>query len=174
MSRLIATILLAWLISAIGYSQTVFKDYKAGYTFNISLPDYMDKTIGLNDVATIQFKNSVKDIYGFVIVDTKEDLNMVEMHFKNAEEFYDLFIKDFLVDEKKRKISKSEKRTIEGNTYLESDASYYDEEADIDIYYFVGIIETPTSFLKLLCWSSLESKDTYKPDFQKILYSIKD
>ena len=50
-------------------SQTNFKDYTAGHQFNISLPDYMTKTIGLNSDATIQFKNNVKDIAGFVIED---------------------------------------------------------------------------------------------------------
>jgi hypothetical protein len=39
----------------------------------------MNKTLGLNSAADIQYKSVVKDVYGFVIYDTKEDLALVDM-----------------------------------------------------------------------------------------------
>ena len=38
-------------------AQTKMVNMKAGHVFNISLPDYMDKTVGLNDASVFQFKN---------------------------------------------------------------------------------------------------------------------
>jgi hypothetical protein len=60
------------LFSVIATGQTTFNQYKAGNVFDIAVPDYMTRTIGLNDVATVQYKNSVNDIYT-IVEDSKED-----------------------------------------------------------------------------------------------------
>ncbi|MCC6369948.1 MAG: hypothetical protein IT236_02960, partial [Bacteroidia bacterium] len=72
-------------------AQSNFQNFKAGMVFNISLPDYMSKTIGLNSAATIQFKSVVKDVYGFVITDPKEDLALAEMKFGSVKEYAEDF-----------------------------------------------------------------------------------
>lgn len=161
-------------MSTITFAQTKMKEYKAGHIFNISIPDYMSKTADLNSSAAIQYKNEVKDIYGIVIYDTKEELGLLDMNYTSVNEFYEDFIKDFLKDEEKRDISKS-KTTKKGDiNFIETDASYFDKEINNSIYYFVGIVETKTTFYKVLSWSSLQDKDKYKADFQKILYSVKE
>jgi hypothetical protein len=67
------------LMTTTTFAQTELKEYKAGHTFNVSLPDYMTKTAGINSASAIQYKSAVKDVYGFVIFDTKEELGLVEM-----------------------------------------------------------------------------------------------
>ncbi len=156
------------------FGQTVLKEYKAGHIFYVSLPDYMTKTIGINTSATIQFKNTIKDIGGFIIEDNKEELKLADLSFSSIDEFYDNFIKDFLVNEKKRNISPITKQSIGERKFIECDASYYDKESKLDIYYFIGIAETKDAYYKVLCYGAIESKDKYKSDFQKILYSIRD
>ncbi|MCC9072337.1 hypothetical protein LNQ49_12170 [Flavobacterium sp. F-65] len=162
------------LMSTAIFAQSTMKEYKAGHIFNISLPDYMGKTADLNSSAAIQYKNEVKDIYGIVIFDTKEELKLLDMNYTSVADFYEDFIKDFLKDEEKRNVSKS-KATKKGDiNFIEADASYFDKEINNSIYYFVGIVETKSAYYKVLSWSSLEDKDKYKADFQKILYSIKE
>ena len=168
------TILTTILISTMCFSQTAFKEEKAGHIFYVSLPDYMSKTIGLNTSATIQFKNTIKDVAGFIIEDNKEELKLAEMNYSYLNEFYDDFIKDFLMDEDKRKISKPQIKNVGKLNFIESDASYYDKDSKLEIYYFIGIAETSSDYYKVLCWSTLENKEKFKSDFQKILYSIKD
>lgn len=155
-------------------AQTTMKNYKAGHAFDVSLPDYMTETTGINDVATIQFNNTVKDIGGYIIVDTKKELELVQMKFSSAQEFYENFIVDFLVKQKNRTISEPKVHSIEGLNYVECDASFYSKESKIEIYYYVGIVETKNAYYKLLCYGGIDSKEKYKADFQKILYSIKD
>lgn len=155
-------------------AQTNMKNYKAGHAFDVSLPDYMTETTGINDAATMQFNNTIKDIGGYIIVDTKKELELVQMKFSSAQEFYENFIKDFLVKQKNRTISEPKIHSIEGLSYVECDASFYSKESKIDIYYYVGIIETKNAYYKLLCYGGIDSKEKYKADFQKILYSIKD
>jgi hypothetical protein len=162
------------LIAFCSVAQTTLKEHKAGHVFTIGLPTYMSKTIGLNDVAAIQYKSEVKDVAGFVIFDTKEELALAELSFVSIREFYDSFMEDFLVDQERRKVSEPVSKTIGGINFIEADMTYYDEEAQLEIYYLVGVVETKKSYYKVLSWSAAEKKDTFKSDFQKIVYSLKD
>jgi len=175
MKKTITTLIIALLLmnTAI-FSQTTFKEYKAGHVFNISLPEYMNKTAGLNNAATIQFKNVIKDVAGFVIEDNKEELKLAEINYTSINEYYEDIIKDFAKDEEKRAVSEPKSKKIGETNFMETDVSYYDKESKISIYYFVGLVETPSAFYKIFCWGTLENKDKFKADFQKILYSLKD
>lgn len=162
------------LMTTASFAQTPFKQYKAGHSFNVSLPDYMSKTSGLNTASAIQYKSAVKDVYGFIIFDTKEELSLMEIKYASISEFYEEFIKDFLIDQEKRKVSKPTFQKKGEINFAECDASYYDKDAKIEIFYSVGIVETKTAFYKVLSWSSADQKDKFKADFQKIIYSIND
>lgn len=162
------------LMTTTTFAQTELKEYKVGHTFTVSLPDYMSKTAGLNSAAAIQYKSIVKDVYGLIIFDTKEDLGLVEMKYSSTDEFFESFIKDFLKDEDKRKISKPQSQKRGDINFIECDVTYYDKDAKIEIYYLVGIVETNTAYYQVLSWATAENKDKFKSDFQKILYSLKD
>ncbi|MDG2433037.1 hypothetical protein [Flavobacterium sp.] len=153
--------------------QTKFNQQKAGNVFDIDIPDYMTRTVGLNDVATVQYKNSVKDIYTIVIEDSKEELAIADIFYASLKEFQEEFEKDFIKDEKKRTSSTPIFTTKNNINYVEYDVSYYDEELQIEVYYLIGIVETKSHFYKVLSWTNLANKDKFKADFQKILYSVK-
>jgi hypothetical protein len=155
-------------------AQTTMKEHKAGQVFYVSLPSYMNRTMGLNSASTIQYKSVVKDVYGFVIVDGKQDLDLAELKFASINEFYEHFIDGFLADQEKREVSKPVFKTQGDMSFVESDVTYFDKDADAMIYYLVGIVETKSSYYKVLSWSSAVNKDKFKADFQKILYSLKD
>jgi hypothetical protein len=83
-------------------------------------------------------------------------------------------MKDFLTDEEKKEVSKPVSKKIGENDFIECDATYFDKDANMEIYYLVGIVETKKAYYKVMSWTSKEKKDTFKADFQKILYSLKD
>lgn len=155
-------------------AQTGGKEYKAGHVFYITLPDYMSRTVGLNSAAVIQFKNAVKDVYGFVIEDNKEELEIAEMKFSSLSEFHENFMKDFLKDEEKRKVSKANATAKGATSFIESDITYYDKDAQTEIYYYVGMAETKDAYYKMLCWCTKDNKDKFREDFKKMLLSIRD
>jgi hypothetical protein len=133
----------------------------------------MNRTVGLNDVATIQYKNSVKDIYTIVIEDSKEELAIADIYYSSLKEFQEEFEKDFIADEKKRSNTQPIFTTKNSINFVEYDVTYYDEELKIEVYYLVGIVETKSHFYKVLSWTNLANKEEFKTDFKKILYSLK-
>ena len=169
----ILVIAFAFICSSV-FSQATLKPFRAGHEFNISIPDYMIRTVGLNDVAIFQYKNDVKDVYGFVIEDNKEELRIAELTYSSLSEFYDAFIVDFLKDEPKRKVSKPILTTKGEINFLEVDVQYYDKDAETTICYLIGIVETKDAYYKVLSWSTEANKAKFKADFQKIVYSIND
>lgn len=173
-ARMILLAIILFVSISNSNAQAPFKQYKAGHSFDLSLPDYMSKTGGLNSSAAIQYKSLVKDVYGFVIFDTKEELELIEYKFASVNEFYEDFIKDFLKDEPKRTLSKPIVSSKNGINFIETDLSYYDNDAKAEIYYLVGIVETPKAYYKVLSWCAAENKKNFKADFQKIIYSLKD
>ncbi len=162
------------LMSSSAFAQTKLQEHKAGHVFYVGLPDYMNKTLELNSAAVIQYKSEVKDVYGFIIEDNKEELKLAEFNYNSISEFYEGFIKDFVADEEKRVVSKPTYKKIGNTNFVESDVTYFDKDATIDIYYLVGIVETKDAFYKVLSWSAAKNKDQFKADFQKIIYSLRD
>lgn len=155
-------------------AQTAMKTLTVGHPFTISLPEYMTRTVGLNTSAALEYKNTVKDVYGFVIIDDKESLRLAEVSFSGVEEFYEDFIKDFIEGEEKVSQSKPQVKQSGAIKYLEADLSYYDKEAKAEIYYLIGMVETSKAYYKVLSYCSLENKAKFKEDFRKIVYSLKD
>jgi len=171
--NLMMAIILVTIVTG-SYAQTPLKEFKAGSIFYVSLPDYMSRTVGLNSAATFQYKNAVKDVYGFVIIDDKEEMALADLKYGSINEFFEDFTKDFLEGEDKRKLSKPVYEKKGDLNFAECDASYFDKDADAEIYYHVGVVETKTAFYKVLSWALLENKEKFKADFQSILYSVKD
>jgi hypothetical protein len=172
--KTILSLVLIVLTTATSIAQNALKEYKAGHVFYVSLPDYMTKTVELNSAAVIQYKSQVKDVYGFIIEDNKEELALAEFNYTSINEFYEDFIKDFVVDQDKRVVSKPLSKKLGAINFIESDVTYFDKEAGMDIYYLVGIVETKDAFYKVLSWSAEKNKEQFKADFQKIIYSLRD
>ena len=150
------------------------KPFTIGHPIYLSLPDYMNRTLGLNDDAVFQFKSEVKDVYGYVIEDNKEELKLAEMNFSSINEFYEEFIKGFVEGEEKVNQSKPIIQKKGEVNFIEADVSYFSKEAKTEIYYLIGIVETKTAYYKILSYCTLANKAKFKADFQKILYSLKD
>jgi hypothetical protein len=170
----IAIVLGCLFITASAFSQTAMKPLTVGHPITINLPDYMTRTIGINDDAAIQFKNEVKDVYGFVIEDNKDELKMAEIAYSSITDFYDEFIKEFVKGEEKLQQSKPVSKKVGDVSFIEADVSFYSKEAEAEIYYLIGIVETKTAYYKVLCYTALANKAKFKADFQKIVYSLKD
>jgi hypothetical protein len=153
------------------------KEYKAGHSFYISLPEYMSRVTYLNTAAAIQFIDTTRDIAGFVVMDTKEDLKLSGFNDNSITEFYKNFMKDFLKGQEGRTASSPTHIKLPDKNIIESDVSCYAKDVQSNtthLYYLAGIVETKTSFYKVICFSSQANKNPYKPVFQSILYSLRD
>jgi len=161
-------------ISFFSHGQSSMKQHTVGHPIYVSIPEYMSRTIGLNEDAIFQYKSEVKDVYGYVIEDNKEELKLAELNYASLNEFYDEFIKGFIEGEEKVNVSKPIAQKKGDISFIEVDVSFYSKEAKTEIFYMIGIVETSKAYYKVLSYCTLENKAKFKADFQKIIYSLKD
>lgn len=176
MRKTIVTIVtIFFLITATAFSQTKLKKYKVGHNFFLSLPSYMSKTIDLNvnDLATFQFQNKLMNVSGYVLELEKEQFRLAKIDLASINIFFEKYIKDNHKEEANRQVSIPEFKKIDVNNFIEYDISYSTTN-NAEVYYFVGAVESPTSYYAIICISNLANKDRFKPDFQKILYSFRE
>jgi len=151
-------------------------EYKTGHVVKLSVPEYMSRTSGLNDDACLEFQNAVKEVYTIVIQDDKESLKLAELSYDGIEEFYDIIFKELGVGEnyQNRKVGTPKKRTIGNYKYIINECSLRDKELEVDLYYVMGIVETPNSFYQVMSWTLSENKVKFKKEFENIVYTLKE
>jgi hypothetical protein len=164
-----ATILLA-MVTTHSFSQN-FSAKNGGNCYTLDLPNYMIKTFDLNDVATLQYKNAVKEAYTIVIEDNKEELTSLAMIFQNPNEFLENFIKDYRTSEN-RTFSEIVEFESNGHPHAQVEMTWNDEDGDF--YMLVTSVETEGHFYNILCWTILENKDLLKNDYLTISKSLKE
>ncbi|MES2573511.1 MAG: hypothetical protein V4572_01085 [Bacteroidota bacterium] len=167
---IVAIVITLFLITANAFSQTKLKRYKVGHNFFLKLPSYMSKTVDLNDLASFQFQNKLMNVGGFIQEYDKEQLRLAKIDCNTINNYFEIFIKDAFKGQPDRQ---PEFKKIGENNFIEYDVSYSGTN-NTDLYYFIGIVESPTTYYTIICISNLVNKDRFKPDFQKILYSFRE
>ena len=138
----------------------------------MDIPDYMAISYDLNDVATLQYQNVVKEAYIIAIDDSKNHLEFVGLKFMNAREFLDDFIGEYKKDADKRKQGEIKEFVANDNKHAQVTLSWTDEEVDYAM--LITTVETKTHFYKILCWTLKDNKDKLFNDFVTIAASLKD
>lgn len=167
------TLILLLIFCKATTAQTLMDKYNVE-DFTVSLPYYMSKTGGLNNDAAIQFRNMVRDISGYIVKEEKAVKEIDDPANPDINQYYAQFLKVFLIDKKDGKVAAPKVSTNGDAKFMSTDLTYLDDETMIDYYCFVGIVETKSAFYKVICTSTLDNKNLFKSDFQKIFSSIKD
>lgn len=159
------------------YSQPTFIEQKAGHIYYVKVPGYMTKTIKLNDVASMQYINSVKNAFMVVIDDSKDELSMKGIKFGNLKDFHDENIKHLRSEENKSIESAPVVFDLKGNKFYQTELQVDFRESDdeqVKITYLITYVETKNYYYQILCWSLSSEFKQLLPDFKKIAASIKD
>ena len=159
------------LFSSNSFSQN-FTTKNGGNCYTLEVPNYMTKTYDLNDVATLQYKNTLKEAYSIVIEDSKDELNALGIIFENSTEFLENFTKDYQVDQIDRTLSETIEFQSNGQSHAQVEMTWSTENGTF--YMLITSVETEAHFYKILCWTLLENKEKLKNDFLTISKSLKD
>jgi hypothetical protein len=154
---------------------TDFKKINVNNLYTIKLPKYMDEAKeDLNDVASLQYENQLKETYLLIIDESKkeyidsyrrfdeynEELSVAE-NYKNAQLE--------LIQEGIKTLRLSEPSTSKINgldvVHLELDAKV--EGVFYDITYFFNFIEGKENMYMIMAWTLTSEKDTYREVFKK-------
>jgi len=164
-----------FLFSILFTSNTFSQNFltkKGGNCYTMEIPSYLTRTYDLNDVATLQYNNTLKEAYVIVIEDSKDEMTSLGMVFLDSKEFLENFVKEYQIDAEKRTISEITKFESNQNQHAQLEMTWSSEDGDF--YMLITSAETKEHFYKILCWTTAENKDKLKNDFLAIAKSIKE
>lgn len=170
-SSVISPLILLFVTGLACAQTTVFTEKKVGHVFSISVPDYLQETRGLNDAASFQYQNELKQAYTMVIDDSKSGLLSVGITFSSPEEYY-RSIETFYLAEGDDVTQALQYIAVNGQKAVQiSFVRHFDQ---VDLAYLMTVIETPNYFYQIVSWTTVENGNSLMPDFKKIAQSLKE
>lgn len=169
--KLLFSIAIFTLISSCK-KETAFKEVKVNERYAISIPDYLQPCVDLHADASFQYQNTDKDIYAFVIDERKKTMASYDLDYDINLYFENIASQPFHEIIKNGKVSPPKKEKIDGHDALVSEIT--GSVDGIEVYYRMGVIETPYAFYQILTWTRADKKEEFQPDMNTMIESFKE
>ncbi|HEX8516705.1 MAG TPA: hypothetical protein VF868_10935 [Bacteroidia bacterium] len=152
--------------------ETAFKEVKVNNRYAISIPEYLQPCVDLHADASFQYQNTDKDIYAFVIDERKKTMVSYDLEYDIDLYFKNIASQPFHETIKNGNVSEPKKEKIGGNNALVSEIT--GSVDGIDVYYKMGVIETPYAFYQILTWTRADKKAEFGHDMESMIESFKE
>jgi hypothetical protein len=143
---------------------------KVNDRYAISIPEYLQPCVDLHKDASFQYQNTDKDIYAFVIDERKKTMAKYDLDY-DLDVYFKVASQPFL-ETKNGKVSTPGKEKINGCEALISEIT--GNVDGIDVYYKMGVVETPYAFYQILTWTRADKKEEYAADMNRMIESFKE
>lgn len=151
-------------------NETVFTEVKVNDRYAISIPEYLQPCVDLHKDASFQYQNTDKDIYAFVIDERKKTMAKYDLDY-DIDLYFKVASQPFL-ETKNGKVSPPTHEKINGHDALVSEIT--GNLDGIDVYYKMGVVETPYAFYQILTWTRADNKAKYETDMKRMIDSFKE
>ncbi|WP_413533321.1 hypothetical protein [Empedobacter brevis] len=142
-------------------------------SFTLTIPENFQRTVGLNDYATIQFESLTPkpNSYGFLIFEHKDELKLTDSSLDMID--YTLnSIAPYTTQKSFNYIKKPYVAYEQGFNYAYTEFETNEPESG-HIYFLQTIIETKEFVYQILQYCGYENKEIMKSDFVSIVNSFK-
>lgn len=152
--------------------ETVFTEVKVNNRYSLLIPDYMQACTDLHKDASLQYQNTDKDIYALVIDEKKKTMQDYSLDYDIDTYFNNIASQGFSENIKDGKVSIPGRQEINGHKALIAEITGKIEENEV--YYKLGLIETPYEFYQILVWTRAQNKEELQGDITKMIESFKE
>jgi hypothetical protein len=152
--------------------ETVFTDVKVNNRYSIAVPDYLQPCTDLHKDASMQYQNIERDVYAMVIDEKKITIQDYNLDYDIDTYFNNITSRGFADNIKDGKVSIPGRQEIHGNKALVADVTGKIENNEV--YYKLGLIETPYEFYQILIWTKAQNKEDLEPDMVKMVESFQE
>lgn len=152
--------------------ETVFTEVKVNNRYSLLIPDYMQACTDLHKDASLQYQNIEKDIYALVIDEKKKTMQDYSLDYDIDTYFNNIASQGFSENIKDGKVSIPGRQEINGHKALIAEITGKIEENEV--YYKLGLIETPYEFYQILVWTRAQNKEELQGDITKMIESFKE
>ncbi|MDQ3047856.1 MAG: hypothetical protein M3R27_09940 [Bacteroidota bacterium] len=171
MNRLYPFLLLIITLSSCK-QEPVFTEVKVNERYSIQMPDYLQPCVDLHKDASLQYQNLEKDIYAMVIDEKKITMEEYSLDYDLDLYFNSLVSQPFMESIQDGKVSPPGRQKIDGHKALVAEITGKIDK--YDVYYRLGLIETPYEFYQILIWTRAQNKEQFEPDMIRMIESFKE
>ena len=179
MKKFILLITICTVLLSCGGNSNETQTVKVKNLYAIEIPGYFEKTSGLNEDASLEYKNVFKDIYLIVIDEPKsgfddviEENEMTYLYEPNLsgyakivkETFENSGTMDNIPDFKDTVINGLNAKTLQCTGTVEGE----------NIYLMSACIEGKNHYYQIVSWTQASNKDDYKKDIDAMINSFKE
>jgi hypothetical protein len=157
-------------IAASCNNQTEFKEVNVNNKYAISIPEYLQPCVDLHKDASFQYQNTDKDIYAFVIDERKKTMAKYDLDY-DINLYFKVASQPFL-EAKSGKVGTPAHEKIDGHDALVTEIT--GNLDGIEVYYKMGVVETPFAFYQILTWTRADNKAKYESDMKRMIASFKE
>lgn len=147
--------------------------------YSLSIPAFLSKTDDLNEDASLEYQNPLREFYVITIDESKKELDqalidndLTDYYENNIEGYSDLILEGLHYGLKNAKTSNILDTTV--NKMPAKLTSISGEVDGFEIFYYIGIYEGKDRFYQVLTWTLNNRKSMYKSQMEKILHSLKE
>lgn len=135
-------------------------------SYSISLPENFRRTVGTNDLATVQWEHQTKELYGYVLFENLEELKLAEIN-SNLAAYAQLALDDFIDQNNFKLIQSHHYKTTLGKETEEREFTYTLD--DLNFHVIITIYKTDQFIYKMINFST---EETFKESKKDITYII--
>ncbi|MBF0596307.1 hypothetical protein [Faecalibacter rhinopitheci] len=168
MKKLLLTLSIAISFTTFSFAQSTILGAE---TFSINLPNGYTRTVGTNDLASVQWENSEKETYGYIIFENLDELDLVEFD-RDINKYADLSVNDFSDLNKYKLIETKKFKTKSGKETVQKQISYYNDELDATIQLQINIFMTKNFIYKMISFGEKEILKKSDKDLDYIVNNI--
>lgn len=145
--------------------------------YSVDLPSFLSVATGLNDDASLQYKNEMREFYVVVIDESRKDFDDMmqsgELGYgADLDGFSQLLVDDVRETIGDKNTEKPVKTKINGlDARLTSLTGTVE---DINVYWRAGYIQGKKDYYQVLCWTLTDNKDKYDAQMTEIIKSFKE
>ncbi len=154
---------------------TTYQTIKIKKQYSVDLPSFLSEAENLNDEASLQYQNLLKEFYVLVIDEPKQAFaNAIERQDINADldGYSDVILKNLRASIQNGVFSEIENIKIGGLNARTFSVTGTVE--GIEIYYEFAQIEGKKQFYQILIWTEPKRLDKHQTEMKKIINSFKE
>ena len=171
LNRYVLILIIAFAVASCKH-ETVFTEVKVNNRYSLTIPDYMQPCTDLHKDASMQYQNIDKDIYILVIDEKKKTMQDYSLDYDIDTYFNNIASQGFSENIKDGKVSIPGRQQINGHKALIAEITGKIEENEV--YYKLGLIETPYEFYQILVWTRAQNKENLQEDITKMIESFQE
>lgn len=153
------------------WAEVEYKNHEISDLFNIELPSYLSETTDLNNEAEAQYQNALKNLCLIIRKNDWQELRRRRPEFV-LEDYYDVSIEQLKVNLERIDAPAPDSISLNGLSAFKGSLSgtFKGDRIQFDICTIAG----KRYLYQLLIWSTIEDRDQYHSDIEKIIYSFEE